>query len=95
MLNPFVELLSKIIFLYNLVLITWIVIRTLIAFNIVNRYQPFVLRLNYVLSQLVEPALRPIRKFLPDLGGIDISPILLFLFLQFLNSALFTYFYNI
>ena len=47
------------------------------------------------LNKLCEPALRPIRKFLPDLGGIDISPIILLLLLNFLRSALYSYFYNL
>src|SRR5689334_2227351 len=94
MLNPFVDLLSEIIYLYNIVLLAWIVVSWLIALNIINRYQPLVLRLNYVLHRLTEPALRPLRKILPDLGGIDISPIILFLLLRFLNNALYTYFYS-
>ena len=80
MLNPFVDLLSEIIYLYNIVLLAWIIISWLITLNVVNRYQPLVLR--------------PLRKLLPDLGGIDIAPIILFLLLRFLNNALYTYFYT-
>jgi YggT family protein len=95
MLNPFIELFSWIIQLYNYVLIAWLILSWLISFNIVNRYQPVVQRLNFALFRLTDPLLRPIRKYMPDLGGIDISPIVLMLLLNFLNRALFTYFYRI
>ena len=92
MLDPFIYLISSLIDLYIFVLIVWLVLSWLIAFNIVNRHQPFVLRLNYALSRLVEPALKPIRNLLPDLGGIDISPIILILLLRFIDHALHQYF---
>lgn len=94
MLNPFVILLSQIIHLYNLVLIVWVVMSILISFKIINSYQPVVRRIMQVLDRLCEPALKPIRKLLPDLGGIDISPIILILLLNFLDNALFTYLYT-
>lgn len=92
--NPFIDLISNLIFLYNIILVAYIILSWLIAFNIVNKHQPFVLRLNYALTRMTEPVLRPIRKYLPDLGGIDISPIILFLLLHFLNNALYYYFYT-
>lgn len=94
MMNPFIELISSVIQIINLLLIIWIVLSWLISFNIVNRNQPLVYRVNYALSRLFEPVLRPIRRFMPDLGEIDISPIVLFLLLHFLQRALFYYFYN-
>jgi len=89
---PFIVTLSELINLCNLVLTAWVVLSMLIYFNIVNRYQPFVAKLNQVLSRLVEPLLRPIRKYLPDFGGVDVSPIVLFLLLDFLKRALWYYF---
>jgi len=71
------------------------VLSLLIAFKVVNGYQPIVQRITYALSRLVDPALRPIRKILPDMGGIDISPIILILLLHFVQDALFTYLYNL
>ncbi len=70
------------------------ILATLISFKIVNAYQPIVQKVMVALNRLVEPALKPIRKYMPDLGGIDISPIVLILLLQFLHSALYSYFYN-
>lgn len=95
MLNPFVELLSSILQIYLVCLIVWTITSTLISFKIINGYQPVVRKIMQVLDKLCEPALRPIRKFMPDLGGIDISPIILILLINFVQSALFTYFYNL
>lgn len=90
--NPFIMLIANVIDLYSLILLIWIILSWLIAFKIVNQHQPFVYKLNYILTRLIDPALRPIRKYLPDLGGIDISPIILILGLNFIKHALFYYF---
>ena len=93
--NPFIDLISDIIHIFNWVLFAYIILSWLIAFNVVNRYQPFVARLNDVLTRIVEPLLRPIRRFMPDLGGVDLSPIVLILLLNFLNRVMYSYFYTI
>ena len=95
MLNPFVDLLAEIIYLYMICVIIWAVVATLISFKVINGYQPIVQRIMYALNRLCEPAMRPIRKILPDLGGLDISPIILILLLNFTRQALYTYFYNL
>lgn len=98
MFNPFVILISNLIGIYNWILIIWVIVSLLISFSIINRHQPVVARIFYILERMTEPALRPIRnllgKILPDLGGLDISPVILILLLQFVNNALFTYFYD-
>lgn len=83
MLLPFLYLLERIILLYQWVIIASIVIHWLIAFKIVNPYQPFVRKVNEVLRRLTEPVLSRIRRFVPAVAGIDLSPIILFLFLYF------------
>ncbi len=95
MLNPFVNLLSSVISLFIICVIVQAVLSLLIAFKIANPFQPLVQRVMYALNRLVNPALRPIRKLLPDMGGIDISPILLILLLHFVQDALYTYLYNL
>jgi len=95
MLNPFVNLIGEILYLYSLCLIIWVIMATLVSFKILNKSQPVVWKVMDVLNRLIEPALNPIRKVLPDLGGVDISPILLILLLNFAREALYTYFYNI
>lgn len=95
MLDPFIDLIADFIYLYMIVLIVWTVLYTLIAFNIVNARQAFVSRVMYALDRLCLPVLRPIQKVLPDLGGIDLSPIIVLLLLNFLRRALYTYFYHL
>lgn len=99
MFNPVINLISDIISIINLALIVWIILGMLIYFDVVNRSNPLVNRINDVLSRLLEPMLGRIRratsKFLPDLGGVDISPIILILLLHFINNALYEWFYHI
>ena len=95
MLNPFIDLLASLIHLYKLCVLIWMILITLVSFKVINAYQPVVRKIMYALSRLVEPALRPIKKILPDLGGIDISPVILWLLLDFATEALYKYFYNI
>jgi YggT family protein len=91
MMNPVIWLISEIITLYSWVLGLYILLNWLIAFNIINRYQPLVSKLLTILGRMVEPALARIRRYLPDFGGIDISPIILILGLQFILRAVYYY----
>lgn len=88
MVNPIVYLVSQIISLINLALIVYIILGLLINFNVVNRWHPIVGKIYEALNKLFEPMLAPIRKNLPDLGGIDISPIVLIILLNFLAYTL-------
>lgn len=76
-------------------LYTWIIIASavfswLYAFNVINSSNRFVASVGDFLYRVTEPALRPIRSFLPNLGGIDISPIILLLIIFFLRQLLWT-----
>lgn len=99
MLNPFIDLIGNLISLINLVLIVWIVLSLLMQFDIVNRGNPIVQRVFGTLSMLVEPLLQPIRRvlnrLLPQLGGLDLSPVVLILLLNFVSNALYSWFYSI
>lgn len=86
--NPFVNLLINIISLYNFVLFVYIVLSWLIGFGIVNKHQPVVRKIYDVLHRLTEPVLSRIRRYMPDLGGIDLSPIVLIFVLYFLRDFL-------
>ncbi len=73
----------------------WLIIASAIfswlyAFNVVNPRNQFVGSIGNFLYRVTEPALRPIRKVLPDLGGIDISPIILLLALFFIRQFILT-----
>lgn len=95
MLNPFINLIGEALYLYVACVIIWAIMATLVSFKILNASQPIVWKVMDVLNRLVEPALKPIRKYLPDLGGVDISPIVLILALNFVREALYTYLYNL
>lgn len=92
--NPFIDLITTILSLYGWALIIYIVLSLLISFNIVNPYQPFIQKLNMVLYRITEPVLRYFRRFLPDLAGIDLSPIIVFILIQFIKNIMYTYFYT-
>ena len=85
MVNPFLWLIDTLITLYIYVLIAAAVMSWLSAFNVVNSYNPTVRRIWDFLYRVTEPALRPIRAILPNLGGIDISPVILIIGLMFLR----------
>ena len=98
MLNPFIHLISNIIFLINWGLIIWFVLSMLINLHIVNQHHPIVAKLYATLSRLLEPLLRPIRRLLEKLFpslGIDLSPIVLILLLRFVEDLLYRWFYTI
>ena len=82
------RLFDTVVWLFTWVLIVQVVMSWLIAFNVVNTRNRFVYQLADVTFKLTEPALRPIRRILPNLGGIDISPVVLILLLQFANNLL-------
>jgi YggT family protein len=85
-------LLDTLITLYVYVLIASAILSWLVAFNVVNVRNPIVAQIGDFLFRITEPALRPIRNLLPNLGGIDISPIILILGLFFLRNLLFEIF---
>ncbi len=73
----------------------WLIIASAIfswlyAFNVVNPRNQFVGTIGNALYRITEPALRPIRSIMPDLGGIDISPIILLLILFFIRQLILT-----
>ncbi|MBV9347322.1 MAG: YggT family protein [Pseudolabrys sp.] len=87
--NPFLWLIDTLITLYIWLLIAAAVLSWLVAFNVVNARNPIVARVGEFLYQVTEPALRPIRNLLPNLGGIDISPVILIILLLFLRQLIF------
>ena len=89
MMNAVLTLLDTLITLYIYTLLAYVIFSWLIAFKIVNPWQPFVRQILSALSQLHEPLLSRIRGVLPDLGGIDISPIIVLLAVQFFRNLFF------
>lgn len=85
---PLINVATVAINLYIWAIIISAVLSWLIAFDVVNTSNRLVYTIVDFLWRITEPALRPIRQFLPNLGGIDISPIILILGLFFLQSVL-------
>ena len=86
-----VELLTFISYLLQLyvyILIAAAVLSWLVAFNVVNARNPIVATIGEFLYRITEPVLRPIRNALPNLGGIDISPVIVILIILFIQSVL-------
>jgi YggT family protein len=88
-----------ILYLINIVfeIIVWIVIASaimswLVAFGVVNMRNQFIRTIAEMLHRLTEPLLRPIRRMLPNLGGVDISPVVLLVGLYVLRYAINYYF---
>ena len=74
--------------LYIWIVIAMAIFSWLVAFNVVNTRNHFVGAIGEFLYRITEPALRPIRNFLPNLGGIDISPVILFLIIIFIQYVI-------
>lgn len=81
--------------IYTYMIIGSAILSWLYAFNIVNRSNSFVASLGDFLYRVTEPALRPIRRVMPDLGGVDISPIILLLLIFFVRNLMWTSIYPI
>jgi YggT family protein len=93
--NPILWLVHTVIDIYFWIILAMVVLSWLAAFNVVNRSNPYVRQIGYALDRLTEPLLRPIRRVLPDLGGIDISPIVLLIGLQFLGILVDNVFFSL
>ena len=76
--------------IYTWILIGSAVFSWLYAFNVVNSRNQFVASLGSFLFKVTEPVLRPIRRFMPDLGGVDISPIIALVIIYFIRQLLWT-----
>ena len=84
---PLIGFFVLVIDLYIWVVIASAILSWLVAFNVVNTNNRVVLVIGDTLYRLTEPALRPIRNILPNLGGIDISPVILILLLLFVRDV--------
>ena len=86
--GPLISIILIAIHLYIWVIIVAAIMSWLIAFGVVNTYNRVVYVLNDFLYRITEPALKPLRRFIPNLGGIDITPVVLILILYFAEMVL-------
>ena len=85
-------LLDSIITIYLWIIIINAILSWLVAFNVLNTQNRFVFSILDVTYKLTDPALNKIRRFIPTFGSIDISPVILILFLMFLRNLIFEIF---
>ena len=83
-----IDLINWIFSLYSYVLIAMIVMSLLISFGVVSMSNPNVRQMSLLLAQLTDPLLNPIRRFLPSFGGLDFSPMVLFIIMRFVQQEL-------
>ena len=89
--NSLLFLIIQIISLYKFVIIIYIIATWLINFNVINTSNRFVYSLMEALYKLSEPSLRIVRRYIPSFGSIDISPIIVFILLEFSQRLLVEY----
>ena len=89
--NSLLYLIIQIISLYKFVLIIYIITTWLINFNVINTSNRFVYSVMEILYKLSEPSLRIVRKYIPNFGSIDISPIIVYIALEFFQRLIIEY----
>jgi len=87
------DIILLILQLYWWVVLAMIIMSWLISFNVIITRNQFVAGLWRVLNQLTEPVLRPIRRIMPNLSGLDLSPIILFIIIFFIERVIIYYIY--
>jgi len=85
-------LLDSVITIYLWIIIINAILSWLVAFNILNTQNRFVFSVLDATYKLTDPALNKIRRFLPTFGSVDLSPVVLILFLMFIRNLVFEIF---
>ena len=89
--NSVLGLIIQIISLYQFLLLVYIIATWLVNFNIINVSNRFVYSIMGVLYRLCEPSLNIVRRYIPNFGNIDISPVIVYLGLWFLRNLIIEY----
>ena len=89
--HPIFALIYVVLDIYKWVLIASVILSWLVALNVVNTYNRVVNVIGDVLWRLTEPVLRPIRQFVPSVGGLDLSPLVALLLVWFLQYLIVYY----
>lgn len=88
MAGALIDILIMLLWVLSIVIIVQAVLSWLVAFNVINTHNDFVRQLLYALDRMTAPLYRPIRKIMPDFGGIDFSPIVVLLLIWVLQRLL-------
>lgn len=87
-LNPLIWLIDTVLGLYTFVIIAAVVTSWLIAFGVLNTQNHLVRQIVHVLDALTDPLFRRVRRIIPPIGGLDLSPIVVLIGVQFVNYVL-------
>jgi len=87
--GPIIWLLDTLLSLLFWAILIGVVASWLVAFNVINPHNQFVRAVLDTINRITEPLCRPIRRILPDLGGIDFSPMIVLLLIQFVRMYLY------
>jgi YggT family protein len=85
LINVFLFVFNTLVDLYIFVIIAAVVVSWLIAFGVLNTYNPLARSLVQMLDALTEPVFRRVRRIIPPLGGLDLSPLIVLIFLEALQ----------
>src|SRR3954466_15157023 len=86
--NPIFFILIEILEIYKWVVLATVVVSWLIVFNVINTHNNFVRSLLRFLDALTEPVFRRVRRILPPMGGLDLSPVIVFFAIIFIQYTL-------
>ncbi|MBU6442359.1 MAG: YggT family protein [Alphaproteobacteria bacterium] len=84
--NPFIWLIEELLWLYTMVVIAAVVMSWLVSFGVINTYNHFARSLVQFLDALTEPLFRQVRRVLPPIGGLDLSPLIVLVGIMFLQK---------
>ncbi len=89
--NPFIWLILQVITIYTWIVVAAVVMSWLIAFGVINTYNRFARAVVQFLAAMTEPVFRQVRRIIPPIGGLDISPLIVLIALQFLSYLILYY----
>ncbi len=91
--RPILDVILILLDMYMYIVIAAVILSWLIAFNVINTRNHVVAMIADILYRLTEPVFRPIRNFLPNLGGIDFSPLIVLLIIYVIRRYIADYIY--
>ena len=86
--NPIIALIQYLLDLYWWIVILAVIVSWLIAFNVINTHNNFVRAVLRVLEALTEPVFRQVRRVIPPIGGLDLSPLIVLIGIWFIQYTL-------
>ncbi|MHA1539555.1 MAG: YggT family protein [Alphaproteobacteria bacterium] len=86
--HSFFILIDNLFGIFNFVVFAYIILQMLMMFGILNTYNKLIVTVYSALSQFIEPMLNKIRQFLPQMGGLDLSPLVLLLLISFVRNLI-------